>query len=112
MSGEVTTLEQPVAIDGYFFKRCAYASEQGVSIAPLVVTAEPRWYPEPNAAAVGLSAPELAVAIGGGLVLGLIGLASSFYFLRSAARHREPQPDESAIAQQLRDLEALQQRGS
>lgn len=109
-SGEITPLDEPVEVRGYFFKRLAYRSQQGVSIGPLVVAAEPQWVARPQAASGSLSSRELALAIGGGVLLGLLGLASSFYFVRSAVPRGPTAPDDAHVAQRLRELEVPESR--
>ena len=37
-------VDEPVELTGYFFKRWAYQSRQGLRLAPLVLSRSPKWY--------------------------------------------------------------------
>jgi hypothetical protein len=46
-SGKGTELNEDMEFTGYFFKRWAYRSREGISTAPLLLASAPRWFHEP-----------------------------------------------------------------
>lgn len=67
-SGKGTELNEDMEFTGYFFKRWAYHSREGISTAPLLLAAVPRWFHEtptvtklPSATAIVLWLSSIAV---------------------------------------------------
>ncbi|MCO6456707.1 MAG: hypothetical protein J5I93_15520, partial [Pirellulaceae bacterium] len=86
-------LNEDVEFTGYFFKRWAYAAQNGANTAPLLLARAPRWYPRTGLVARSVELPSLAatlaiVAVGLGVALALT--AAVFLSRRRAAADWRP----------------------
>lgn len=78
-------IQEPVEVIGVFFKRWVYQAQDGLRVAPVVLTKEPMWKRTPISTTGSLTSPQnilLAVAIS--VVLTVILLA---YLFRPQQRH-------------------------
>ena len=90
------SVDEPVEIVGYFFKRYAYAAADTIRVAPLVMALEPVWRPRPAVGTGGSSLGTWALVSMAALIAATaLGIRLSG---RSSARRREQPPADLASA--------------
>lgn len=98
-----TKLQEDVTVTGVFFKRWAYAGQDGTYTAPLVLAAAPTWHPAPPVADArpALGPGEYAAIVIAALLLAVCATAALWH------RTRRPRTTDDAYGPASANLAAL-----
>ena len=90
------SINEPVDVVGYFFKRWAYAATDTVRIAPFVLALEPIWKPRPTGSRAGDSIGTIALVTMAAVVLfTMLGIRAAGY---GPGRWQPPAPTDLTTA--------------
>ena len=90
------SINEPVEVVGYFFKRWAYAATDTVRIAPFVLALEPIWKPRPTGSRAGDSIGTIALVTMAAVILfTMLGIRATGY---GPGRWQPPAPTDLTTA--------------
>jgi len=101
-------VEADVTAAGFFFKRWAYPSQDGIVTAPLIVARTVDWRQPPPAAAPAARnvAEDLLWAVAVSLVMAVLALGLVAWRSQSAPRRKKPLADDHQVGAVLAELDA------
>jgi hypothetical protein len=102
-----TKLQEEVTVTGVFFKRWAYAGQDGTYTAPLLIAHTPTWHPAPSAAEAArqaLGPREYVAIVAAALLLALCATAALWHRTRSQRSAWEAYGPASTDLAALRDV--------
>jgi hypothetical protein len=91
-SGKGTELNEDMEFTGYFFKRWAYRSHEGISTAPLVLASVPRWFHQPPSETELPSATVIVLWISSIAAVSVLLAVAAHRYTRTRRSATRPEP--------------------